>query len=126
MRPTILVCEDEEALRFLLRVTLGERYRVVEARDGNEALGLASTVSPDLIVLDIVMPGRTGFDVLAALRSDPGFVSTPVIVLTARVQKDELDRMAALGADRCLAKPFSPAELVSAVEELLATGKAPE
>src|SRR5919201_55455 len=85
--PTILVCDNEEPLRALVRAALDERgYEIVEARDGDESLELARRVRPDLIVLDIMMPGRSGLDVLREVRADADLAPTPVIALTARTQ----------------------------------------
>jgi CheY-like chemotaxis protein len=120
MPSRVLVCDNEEALRALVRgaLDLGD-YEIVEARDGDESLDLARSCDPDLIVLDMMMPGRTGLEMLAALRAEGRFTATPVIMLTARVQAQ--DRQAALdaGVSRFLPKPFSPLELASVVEELL-------
>ncbi len=120
MAPTVLVCDNEEPLRALVRAALDlGRYRIVEARDGDESLDLARSLRPDLIVLDMMMPGRSGLEVLAELRREPDLAETPVIMLTARTQASDRDSVSALGADRFVAKPFSPLELASLVEELL-------
>ena len=118
--PKVLVCDNEEALRALVRGALDlTDYEIVEARDGDESVDLARFCDPDLIVLDMMMPGRTGLEVLAELRTEPRFSEIPVIMLTARAQVE--DRQAALeaGVSRFLPKPFSPLELASVVEELL-------
>jgi CheY-like chemotaxis protein len=118
---TLLLCDDEPVLRMLVRATLeSDEYAIVEASDGAESLDLARKLRPDIVVLDMMMPGRSGIDVLRELRSDPELASVPVVMLTARART--ADREAALdaGADRYLAKPFSPLELISVVEELLA------
>ena len=120
MPPRVLVCDNEEALRALVRAALDNgAYEILEARDGDESLAIALAERPDLIVLDMMMPGRTGVDVLSELRENPDFAETPVVMLTARAQ--EADRHAALaaGADRFVSKPFSPLQLASVVEELL-------
>jgi len=119
---TILVCDDEAPLRALVRATLEDGYEIVEARDGEEALEAARRVRPDLILLDAMMPGRSGFDVLRALRADAGLASTRIVMLTARVQESDREAAAAGGADRFLAKPFSPLELELLVRDLLARG----
>ena len=122
MDATVLVCDNEEALRALVRAALEpDGYAIHEAKDGDESLELARSLRPDLIVLDVMMPGRSGQEVLAELRRDEELRATPVVMLTARAQA--VDREAALGAgaDRFVAKPFSPLELASIVEEMLAS-----
>jgi CheY-like chemotaxis protein len=120
---TVLLCDDEEALRQLVRATLDNgRYEILEAADGDESLELARRLRPDLLVLDMMMPGRSGLDVIRALRADEGFARTPVIMLTARAQLVDREAATAAGAERYLAKPFSPLELISMVEELLENG----
>jgi CheY-like chemotaxis protein len=120
-RPIVLVCDNEEALRALVTATLeGTGCELVEARDGEEALKQARASRPDLILLDIMMPVRTGLDVLAELRADAELAQTPVVMLTARAQLKDRDAALAAGADRFLAKPFSPLELARLVDELLA------
>jgi CheY-like chemotaxis protein len=122
MSSTVLVCDDEEVLRDLVRATLDDgTYSIVEAEDGDESLERARSLQPDLIILDMMMPGRTGLDVLRELRADPDLKQTPVVMLTARARAADRDAAAAAGADRYLAKPFSPLELISVVEDLLET-----
>lgn len=121
MPATVLLCDDEEVLRQLVRATLGNgEYEIVEAADGDESLALARRHRPDVVILDMMMPGRSGLDVLRALRGDAALAGTPVIMLTARAQQADREAASAAGADRYLAKPFSPLELISVVEELLA------
>jgi CheY-like chemotaxis protein len=117
----VLVCDDEPVLRMLVRATLdlGD-YTIVEARDGDEALERIRSEHPDLIVLDMMMPGRSGGDVLLELRDDPATADTPVIMLTARAQSSDRAAMDHAGADHYLTKPFSPIGLAALVEELLA------
>ena len=115
---TILVCDDDPSLRELVRAVLGPRYRFVEAADGTEALALAREDRPDLVVLDVMLPGLSGIEVLEELRTDNGLASIPVVVITAWSHA-ELDAQVA-GADRFVSKPFDPDELSTAVEELLA------
>lgn len=117
---TILICDDEDIVRALVRASLAPGgYELVEARDGDEALALARAHHPDVILLDLMMPGRRGLDVLAELRADPAFAATRVVVLTARTQAADREAAAAAGATRFLAKPFSPRELAELVERLL-------
>lgn len=125
MESTILVCDNEEVLRGLVRASLdGNGYRFVEARDGDDSLDLARNVRPDLILLDMMMPGRSGIEVLGELRRDPDLRGIPVVMLTARAQATDREAAARAGADRFLAKPFSPLELALVVEELLEGGRA--
>jgi len=117
---TILICDDRPVLRALLREALSEGdYSIFEASDGDESIELVRSVRPDVVVLDMVMPGRSGIDVLAEVRRDPRLADTLVILCTAT--SVVLDEQVAdgFGADRYLRKPFSPLELVTVVEELL-------
>jgi CheY-like chemotaxis protein len=121
-RPTVLVCDDEPVLRMLVRATLeqGGDYTVVEARDGDKAIERTRSERPDLILLDMMMPGRSGDEVLRELRSAPETADTPVIVLTARAQAADRAVMDAAGATHYLTKPFSPVGLAALVEHVLA------
>lgn len=120
MRPKVLVCDNEEVLRALVRAALEHGdYEIEEARDGDESLDLARSWEPDLIVLDMMMPGRTGLEVLAELRTEPRFNETPVIMLTARAQAADREAAAEAGATQFLPKPFSPLQLAALVDELL-------
>ena len=114
---TILVCDDDPSLRELVRAVLGPRYHFVEAADGAEALTLTRELRPDLIVLDVMLPGLSGIEVLEALRLDDALRWIPVVVITAWSHA-EIDAQVA-GADRFVSKPFDPDVLSSAVEELL-------
>ena len=115
---TILVCDDEPSLRELVRAVLGPRYSFVEADDGPRALALARELHPDLIVLDLMLPGMSGIEVLDLLRRDPEIASIPVVVVTAWSHAEA--SAVGAGADRFVPKPFDPQALETAVEELLA------
>lgn len=121
MRPKILICDDEDVLRQLVRASL-ERgdYELLEAADGEEAIEVAAAQRPQLILLDMMMPGRTGLQVLEHIRADPLLAATPVIMLSARTQDN--DRAAAddAGATVFLPKPFSPSDLAELVAKTLA------
>lgn len=119
----ILVCDNEPALRALILAALaGNGYELHEARDGDESVDLAQALEPGLIVLDMMMPGRTGIEVLEELRTEERFRDTPVIMLTARAQASDRLAAANAGATRFVSKPFSPVELGLIVEELLTPG----
>jgi DNA-binding response OmpR family regulator len=115
---TVLICEDEPSLRELIRVSLGGAYSVAEADDGEKSLEIARRLKPDVVILDLMMPRRSGLDVLSELRHDEGLAATAVIVLTAQpATREEALRH---GADVVMVKPFEPHQLTAAVEEVLA------
>ena len=109
---TVLVADDEPHLLRLVKFRLErEGYNVITATDGEVALELARTEHPDLCVLDVMMPKRSGFEVLKALREAEAYRDMKVIMLTARAQDRDVDAGFSLGADDYLTKPFSPQEL---------------
>lgn len=114
---TILICEDDQNLRQLVRVILGDGYHFVEAHTGHEALELALKIRPDLIILDLMLPGASGLDVLTGLREKLTVAETPVIVMSAWGHADQAALDA--GADRFVPKPFEPDELKAIVSEVL-------
>jgi len=117
---TILICDDRPVLRALLREALSEGdYSIFEASDGDESIELVRSVRPDVVVLDMVMPGCSGLDVLEELRCNPHLTDTRVVLCTATHTLDG-DAVGNLGADGYLQKPFSTSQLVSVVDELLA------
>ncbi len=121
--PTILLVDDEDAVQKLLTYPLErEGYRVVSARDGQEALDVFAAESPDLVVLDIMLPKIDGLEVCKRLRARS---TVPIIMLTAR--DDELDKVVGLelGADDYITKPFSIREFRSRVRALLRRAKLP-
>lgn len=110
-RPLVLLVEDEARMRKFVRIALSTNgYRVVEASTGEEGLALASASPPDLVVLDIGLPGIDGFEVTRRLRE---WSSVPIIVLSARGQEEDKVRALNDGADDYLTKPFGPAELMA-------------
>ena len=118
---TILICDDEPSLRELMRLSLetGPGYRFVEASDGGEAIELLERVRPDLLLLDVMMPGTGGIDVLEHLRAHTELSQIPVIVVSAFASPADRRRAIAAGATRFVKKPFDPEALRSLVEELL-------
>jgi CheY-like chemotaxis protein len=115
---TVLICDDEPSLRELIRISLDGPYEFVEADDGEESLELARRVRPDVVILDMMMPRRSGLEVLAALRQEEELADTRVIVLTA--QPATREQALEGGADVVMVKPFEPEEIAAAVEEILA------
>jgi two-component system phosphate regulon response regulator PhoB len=116
----VLVVDDEPHIVALVAYHLAKSgYRVVTATTGPDALDRARRERPSLVILDLMLPGMSGFDVLRKLRADTGTSDVPVLMLTAR--RDEHDRIEglSLGADDYLTKPFSPQELVLRVKAIL-------
>lgn len=114
---TILICEDEPALRELVRASLDGDYRFVEASDGYVALQLARELAPDAVILDLMLPGLGGIEVLAELRADEQLSRIPVLVITAWSETRE--DLVEAGADDFLPKPFDPDQLRVKLETLL-------
>ncbi|MFZ4783472.1 MAG: response regulator transcription factor [Armatimonadaceae bacterium] len=118
--PRILVADDEPALLRLLEFVLGRRGFIIQGvTNGNAAIEVLKAESPDLVILDVMMPGLDGYEVLTFIRETPRLEGLPVVMLTARAQLDDIQRGLTLGADAYLAKPFDPEELLSVVESLL-------
>ena len=115
----ILVIDDEPAVHRLLEIIIeGEGFYIV-GLDESEETGVAiSGGKPDLIILDIMMPEVDGFDVLRMLKADEDTKDIPVIILTARNRREDMDKAKRLGADVYLTKPFQPAELLKAVRSV--------
>jgi two-component system phosphate regulon response regulator PhoB len=119
-KPTILVAEDESALLTLLRYNLERAgYRVLEARDGEEALLIAAEETLDLVILDWMMPQLSGIEVCRRLRGRQETRNVPIIMLTARGEETDRVRGLDTGADDYLTKPFSMSELLARLRALL-------
>ena len=115
--PKILVVDDEPHLVKLVRTNLeAQHYKVISALDGPAGLAMAEKEGPDLIILDIMLPGMDGFDILQRLRE---FSAVPVIMLSAKDQEIDKVKGLQLGADDYVAKPFSVHELLARVEAVL-------
>jgi CheY-like chemotaxis protein len=117
-RKTILICDDEPALRELIRASMDDRFEFAEASDGIIAMELARELSPDMVILDLMLPRLSGLEVLARLNADEQLKDVPVLVITAWNETRE-DVLAA-GADDFVTKPFDPEDLRSAVNRLVA------
>lgn len=121
MTHKILVADDEPnillSLEFLLQ---REGFEVSIARDGQQALDAVHSVEPDLLVLDVMMPNKTGLEVCQQLRADPATSQIPILMLTAKGRETDMAKGLALGADAYMTKPFSTRELVAKVRALLA------
>ncbi|MBP7175002.1 MAG: response regulator [Thermoclostridium sp.] len=116
----ILVIDDTELIQRMIKDILNkEGYEVYSAYSGEEGLSKVSTIKPDLIILDIIMPGISGFDVCRILRADDSNILTPIIMLTAQVSEDDKLIGLEMGADDYIIKPFNNRELVSRVRNTL-------
>lgn len=120
MGARILIAEDEPNIVTSLEFLLQERdYEVRVARDGEEALRLVESFMPDLMLLDVMMPLRNGFEVCRRIRENPALQRVKIVMLSARGRDAERDRGLALGADAYVTKPFSTKDLLAKVGELL-------
>ena len=118
--PKILVIDDEQNIQKLVKVNLAARgYQVLAAADGEEGLKLAQLEHPDLILLDLMMPGISGWDVLTALKAGQKLQETPVIIITASARKGEEERGRSMGAVGYMVKPFGADELMRQVKLVL-------
>tara|TARA_R110002094_G_scaffold39404_6_gene51955 strand:- start:221 stop:589 length:369 start_codon:yes stop_codon:yes gene_type:complete len=118
----VVLVEDElniaEAIRFLLS---NEGWRVETIANGASAYEIIRKAEPDLVMLDVMLPGKSGFEILHDLREDPNCASLPVLMLTARGQARDREMAEKAGVSKFMTKPFSNAEMLDAVRELTAT-----
>ncbi len=115
----ILIADDEPDILEILEYNLSaEGYKVIKARDGDEALELSKKEHPDLIVLDVMMPRKTGMDVCRILRAQPEFADTLIIILTALSDESSHVKGLEMGADDYVSKPISPKVFISRVNAL--------
>ena len=120
MTHKILIADDEPNIVISLEYLLQrEGYAVVVARDGQEALEAIAREKPALVLLDVMMPHKTGFEVCQAVRADEILQATKILMLTAKGRETDVAKGLALGADAYMTKPFSTRELVQKVAELL-------
>ena len=126
MSKHVLLIEDEpniiEAIRFLLS---RDGWRVDTHADGTDAVEVIRRVAPDLVILDMMLPGKSGMDILGDLRAQPDYSELPVLMLTARGQSRDRDMAERAGVSRFMTKPFSNAEVLSAVRDLVAEAPDP-
>jgi DNA-binding response OmpR family regulator len=121
----VLVADDDADIRDLVAFKLEQAgFEVIAVEDGRTALDQARSRRPALAVLDVSMPGLSGIDVCRMLRSDPATAGMLIIMLTARVQEQDVEGGFSAGADDYVTKPFSPRELVSRIQSLLTRTRA--
>ena len=121
MNRKILVADDESNIVISLEYLMKrEGYTVLVARDGQEALDVIARDRPDLVLLDVMMPKKSGFEVCQAVRASEELQATKILMLTAKGRDTDLAKGLALGADAYMTKPFSTRELVQKVADMLA------
>jgi two-component system alkaline phosphatase synthesis response regulator PhoP len=121
----ILVVEDHPTMREAMRLVLeGEGFMIEEASDGDAALAMVRSNPPDLVFLDLNIPGASGTEVLSALKGDPATAGVRVIIVTATGEEGR-ERVISLGADEYFTKPFSPLAMLTTVERVLDRPAAP-
>ncbi|MBB6444006.1 response regulator [Bacillus benzoevorans] len=124
MTAKILLAEDEDVLRMLVVDSLeDEGYEIDEACDGSEALEYVRKYDYDLILMDYMMPGMTGLDVIKEIRKMPEKQRVKIMMLSAKSQKSDQEQVLQEGANYFMAKPFSPLALVHRIEEILSEDK---
>lgn len=121
MSSKILIVDDEPniviSLEFLMKK---EGYVVAVAGDGEAALAQLASFNPDLVLLDVMMPKKSGYEVCQAIKTDPEHAATKVVMLTAKGRESEVAKGLALGADAYVTKPFATKDLVARIKSLLA------
>ena len=118
--PKILVAEDERDIRDLIKFMLGfAGYGVVDASNGEEAVEAAKREIPDLILMDVRMPRKTGYEACAEIKADPRLQDIPVIFLSAKGQDAEIQAGLEAGATEYLLKPFAPDQLIQRIQTVL-------
>jgi two-component system alkaline phosphatase synthesis response regulator PhoP/two-component system response regulator VicR len=121
----VLVVDDQPHIVRLIQVNLEkEGYQVFTAADGEEGIRRIRETVPDLVILDVIMPRRDGFEVLSDMKEDDGLAHIPVVMLTVKTHNVDIMRGLKGGAELYLPKPFHPKELVALVKRVLETGSA--
>jgi len=122
-KPKILVIEDEPDILEVMQYNLArEGYKVVACRNGEQGLSRIRTDNPDLVILDLMLPGMDGVEVCRQVKSDPVIRSIPIIMVTAKAEESDIVLGLGIGADDYLGKPFSPRELIARVKVVLRRG----
>ncbi|MCX7565128.1 response regulator [Sulfitobacter sp. F26169L] len=115
----VVLVEDETNIAEAIRFLLGrEGWRVETLANGGNAAEVIRAAGPDLVILDVMLPGKTGFEILAELRADSALADLPVLMLTARGQARDREMAMQAGASRFMTKPFANNEMLAAVREL--------
>ena len=121
-RHKILIVDDDAFIRRPLEYILREEgFSPSTAVDGEDCLKKVAEDRPDLIILDVMMPGRDGFEVCRLLKNDPRYAGIPIVLLSARGRENDTEKGLSLGAAEFMTKPYSPSDLVSRLRDLLST-----
>lgn len=124
MSKKILVIEDDPASLRLTQYMLEHKgYEVLTAVNGLDGLKKARSEEPDLVILDVMLPGMDGFDICYNLRAEPQTAKMPILMLSAKAREVDMDTGRKVGADNYITKPVDPAEIISSIEVLLAQGE---
>ncbi|MBU0599697.1 response regulator [bacterium] len=115
----ILIVEDDPDIIDILKVTLEDKYKILEACNGIKAVNMVYEQNPDLVILDINLPEMNGYQVCRLLKEDKNYQSLPVLILTSKSQKRDRFWGMEAGADKYITKPFNPEEVLDCIEELL-------
>jgi DNA-binding response OmpR family regulator len=122
-RVRILVADDDPVAARFMATLLGEKgYEVLVAADGEHAFEIATRLKPDLIVSDLVMPYRDGFDIIQAIRNHESLTGVPIVIVSMKDREEDIVRGLETGADDYVVKPFNARELLARVRKLLARG----
>jgi len=116
----VLVADDEDSLRVLLAAVINSEdgFDFTEAIDGDDTLEKVKADKPEILILDVMMPGKTGFEVCEILKQDPEYQDIEIIILTAKGQESDQEWAKSCGADYFLKKPFSPLELIDILKSI--------
>ncbi len=117
----ILIIEDEEPIAKAEMLLLEDLFEVAWAKDGNEGMEMIEKINPDLIVLDLMLPNRGGYDVCFSVRQNPKYSHIKIVMVTAKNLDTDEEKGLLVGADDYLTKPFEPEELVHVVKQVLAS-----
>lgn len=115
----VLIIEDEKNIAQAEGMILGDQYDVSFAYDGADGLNKIKTLKPDLVVLDLMLPNRGGYDICFTVRQDPQLSSTKILMVTAMNQQVDKTKGTMVGTDAYLTKPFEPEQLLTSVKKLL-------
>lgn len=125
LRKKVLIADDKEMIRTLIRDTIeSDGYEILEADNGDTALALALDHKPDLVILDIMMPGKIGYEVCIALKDNPLTADTYVMFITGRTSPALFSTASRAGGDEVIVKPFDPIELKEKIKNVLFSRKA--